>query len=79
MRKKKKGGGAGNSARPGIERNWEATEFTFTSEQREKISRLSGIPAEAIDAWRMMEVYIGIYRLRKALRESGLRPAEVRN
>jgi hypothetical protein len=53
--------------------------FVFTSEQWEKISRLSGIPKNAGDAWRMMEVSIAQYRSRKAHRESvEARPAKIR-
>jgi hypothetical protein len=52
--------------------------FTLTDDQRNEISRLSGIPKDHPEAWPMIETAIGLYRRRKVLWEHAMLPTEIR-
>jgi hypothetical protein len=66
------------SARRNPESNCETPRFKLTDKQRDEISRLSGIPKDAADAWQMIESCIERYRSRKAHRQYAAHPAEIR-
>jgi hypothetical protein len=72
MAKRITGACAGN--RPTRRAPDEIPRFVLTDDQRDKISRLSGISKDAADAWRMMESSIELYRNRKVHRQSGCVP-----
>ena len=60
-------------------RDQQAASFTFSTEQKEQIARLSGIPLSEDDAWAMIEGQITIYRSRKAGRRYEASPAQIRH
>jgi hypothetical protein len=53
--------------------------FSLTDDQRDKISKLSGIPDMEAEAWAMIEVLITTYRNRKHHQGTALLPAKVRD
>src|SRR5579859_859969 len=56
----------------------EPSKFTLSAEQRKEISRLSGMPMEDPEVWKLIESCIAIYRSRQARAHVSGKPAAVR-